>query len=157
MKPNAKMLSSFSVIVDFILWEIIAGYCKDGQKKIFLSLQDFFTKWLCHTSHHKVTFVLALLESGLTLWPALINRTWPRWFCVTGNTRLQEALKLLLSLSYCPGCRGKKAYLPNWKLTGCWTEKSSQQSEPTTRYVTATILDHPVPLKRPGNCSPMHN
>lgn len=41
MKPNAKMLSSFSVIVDFILWEIIAGYCKDGQKKIFLSLQDF--------------------------------------------------------------------------------------------------------------------
>ena len=70
--------------------------------------------WLCHSSHEEVGSNSPSLESGLTLWLALINGMWWKESCVTSKCLSEKTLQLLplqkLRPPYCENSRDAKTW-----------------------------------------------
>lgn len=68
---------------------------------IFLSL-CVYMPCAMNLSFQKIETLLPILELGLALWLALVNRTWWRWRCVISNLTLKRLCGLSLSLEFLP-------------------------------------------------------
>lgn len=117
---------------------------------IFLSL-CVYMPCAMNLSFQKIETLLPILELGLALWLALVNRTWWRWRCVISN--LTQKAMWTFALSWIPylcmgtspdypaggkdtmtpqlGVSQPRSYAAEWPCKGSWRHREAQPAKPT--------------------------